>query len=669
MTVGKDVHSKSSNRSNDGCARVGTVRPLPLALAFGVLLFSPLLQAQSSARPQPSTNQPTTSQSSRDPSFLNVEDEYRPLEFQERKADATDRTPPVIIHEPLRTLARGTVEFRIRIEDESAVALATFYWRRAGTRSYTPLALDGEEGMYVARIEAKNDFEYWIEAFDEHGNGPALHGSGQSPHKAFVYDPEPEDEKDDSGRPTPGSRRTRLSGPLGISRIQSVRTAIPLQAGRGELRASGDVFAGSNFVVPASSLVAGTADLRLALGLADWLELNLSTNGRYAHMSPKGGTPGQLFSSAGNLALGARWVSPDVHGFRFAGELNVALPNPIGATGWAASPQLLAATTWSHPWVRVHGHLGYLWDNSAALLEGRWASLVPLGIGLSRYDWLSAGAAVEVPIGPFSGFVTYTLDVPFDRAHFARCNGTGCVPNPPLVPARGWQLPHRAGLGGRWQATNTLAVDLGAEFSLTRHGQGLDQEGPNASLEGYAPSVPWALNARLVWQFKASPISEWFASILPQGWAGDDRMEAEDAGDGPDADRSAANPSDDAPRDDAPREAARSDASLGDTADATESADDAEAHKDEARSPDSGSGSTILDPFSSSSTSKSVTSTEESRPIPATAPVDAAPLNPTAASSGAPAGVGESSDSEDRADGSTTPSGDAAPTVTGTELE
>lgn len=102
-------------------------------------------------------------------------------------ARAEDTRPPVITHTPVATAAPGEdVVITASIEDESEVFAPTLYFRAPGASSYTSAALARRDGVYTATVPAATDLEYWIEAYDEYGNGPAREGAPDRPHRIVL---------------------------------------------------------------------------------------------------------------------------------------------------------------------------------------------------------------------------------------------------------------------------------------------------------------------------------------------------------------------------------------------------------------------------------------------------------------------------------------------------
>lgn len=112
------------------------------------------------------------------------------LGFVSSTARAADSTAPTIEHQRITEAALyETIRFRVEINDESAIFAPSLYYRYVGEIEYRSLEMKETARAYVARIEGgevTGDLEYFLEAFDEHGNGPARDGSPKFPIRIAV---------------------------------------------------------------------------------------------------------------------------------------------------------------------------------------------------------------------------------------------------------------------------------------------------------------------------------------------------------------------------------------------------------------------------------------------------------------------------------------------------
>jgi hypothetical protein len=108
---------------------------------------------------------------------------------------ASPGATPIIVHQPLSTYSAGdsvTLRARIRSPAGKQIFSPAVFVRAAGTKELSRIALQpvaGEADVFAAQIPAtltRGDFEYYVESFDEEGNGPARVGSPEAPLRAKV---------------------------------------------------------------------------------------------------------------------------------------------------------------------------------------------------------------------------------------------------------------------------------------------------------------------------------------------------------------------------------------------------------------------------------------------------------------------------------------------------
>lgn len=104
-----------------------------------------------------------------------------------RAAAADDLLPPAIIHEPCEFYQKKKkVEIIARFRDESAIFDPKVIFR-SRSRRWTSVPFKkvrGSDDIYKTTIKSrqlKGLLEYFIEVFDENGNGPARYGSQEAP--------------------------------------------------------------------------------------------------------------------------------------------------------------------------------------------------------------------------------------------------------------------------------------------------------------------------------------------------------------------------------------------------------------------------------------------------------------------------------------------------------
>ncbi len=464
------------------------------------------------------------------------------------------RVPRIRLFAPSRAPA-GQIVLRARITTFGPLLVATLYWRYPGAPEWNPAPLDGSHSLYQTTLSADHDFEYYAEAFDDAGDPPGYAGTQAAPHRMTVFGLEkmrpfpPANRKrsrlpapppiTSPTRPRPGQRPpsgpprrrttpprtpprqarppvpgppsafelwfTRPPAPLRQSTVGRVPTALPLRAGHGEVALSGAFQETSDFLVKEGTVAGGAGAVTLRYGLLRYLELDATAAGQGSTLTLGSFSESGMAFTGSAVAL--RAVLPELGRWYFAVEGSLGLPT-IDFSALTVSPAAEVCATWDGPRLKLHASAGYRWDNSQRLLGGQWGSFIPFALGLSRYDDLAVGAAVELPLGPAVPFVEYAADVPVDRLHFARCAGSAsrCPTAPPLFPASARTLPQRAGAGIRLDFSTAVALDVGAELSLTPAARNLSDASTRVEPmpEGLAPPPPLSAWASLLVQFGGS---------------------------------------------------------------------------------------------------------------------------------------------------------------------
>jgi hypothetical protein len=118
----------------------------------------------------------------------------------------TDDKPPIIKHAHVTKAPIGeAITIHAKMEDESEIFAPSVYARAEGKTEYESFGMkhigDGWEATIPPAL-TKTNVEYFIEAFDDQGNGPAREGTPEKPIKIVVFDPA-KAPKDESKKPTP----------------------------------------------------------------------------------------------------------------------------------------------------------------------------------------------------------------------------------------------------------------------------------------------------------------------------------------------------------------------------------------------------------------------------------------------------------------------------------
>lgn len=115
-------------------------------------------------------------------------------------ARAADVSPPSITHVRVAEAPKAApFVIRANIEDESPIFAPAVYVRASGADDYVAIAMrDVGGGRFEAIVPAERMagiLEYFVEAFDELGNGPSRAGTPDAPFRVSTFDP--------SSRPLP----------------------------------------------------------------------------------------------------------------------------------------------------------------------------------------------------------------------------------------------------------------------------------------------------------------------------------------------------------------------------------------------------------------------------------------------------------------------------------
>jgi hypothetical protein len=109
------------------------------------------------------------------------------------RALAGDTIPPAILAQPSKAPAPGDpVVVEAEIVDDSGVFDPTVYWRPAGVKEFEAAQMAGEGQVFHASFlppPGAARVEYYIEAYDKEGNGPARFGAPTLPVKLDLGPP------------------------------------------------------------------------------------------------------------------------------------------------------------------------------------------------------------------------------------------------------------------------------------------------------------------------------------------------------------------------------------------------------------------------------------------------------------------------------------------------
>lgn len=139
------------------------------------------------------------------------------------KKEEQDLAPPVIVHTPLEEV-EGPAPYVVTatITDPSGVFAPTVYHRSPGDPRYASAGMEKNGDTYSASLNITPPFEYWLEAYDNFGNGPAQDGSADTPYRVkprqveladAAFAPLPPEDEFDAPR---GSKKWWLIGGAGV---------------------------------------------------------------------------------------------------------------------------------------------------------------------------------------------------------------------------------------------------------------------------------------------------------------------------------------------------------------------------------------------------------------------------------------------------------------------
>ncbi len=114
--------------------------------------------------------------------------------FTPGDAAADDMLPPQIVHEPCDTYRKGRAfVVEALFYDDSPIFDPKVVYRTRKAKEWRSASFEktADGSVFTATIKArelKGTLEYFIETFDENGNGPARYGSPEAPVRVFPAD-------------------------------------------------------------------------------------------------------------------------------------------------------------------------------------------------------------------------------------------------------------------------------------------------------------------------------------------------------------------------------------------------------------------------------------------------------------------------------------------------
>jgi hypothetical protein len=296
--------------------------------------------------------------------------------------DAPDTTPPVIQHLAITQIpGPGPVRIDFTVSDESPLFGVLFHWRHIDEPTYRQIEFpDVSARQFAAQFTVTKGFEFWIEAYDENGNGPALDGSAEKPNVVKIVKPtgapppakaeppkaeppkplpttpapstpakteptrpavilEPTEaekskpppppevkiavssapEEPPPPPPAPPILRPIAPGRFAADRTGTIYSAQNLPAGRVQLGLDGGLFSGTNFLYPGTSLFGQQGTLHVMGAVHDLVNIGAST--RFAHA--------KLSSSVTNAGTGYPLSASVMNDVTLLGRVSLPAFGPV----------------------------------------------------------------------------------------------------------------------------------------------------------------------------------------------------------------------------------------------------------------------------------------------------------------------------------------------------
>jgi len=144
-------------------------------------------------------NGPTRAGSAEVPMPVLLEEEKKVIAAPTAPTNVTIKpkgVPPAITHAAVTQALKGKpLEVNARLVGDSGVQGAAVMFRRAGDKDYKALPMGNIGGDdYTATIPASmttSDLEYYVEAYDQYGNGPARSGAPNVPYAVRITEAGP----------------------------------------------------------------------------------------------------------------------------------------------------------------------------------------------------------------------------------------------------------------------------------------------------------------------------------------------------------------------------------------------------------------------------------------------------------------------------------------------
>lgn len=259
-------------------------------------------------------------------------------------------------------------------------------------------------------------------------------------------------------------------------------------------------YLGARFLLQAQFLE--YLSMNLGLGTSN----NLNTFGRP-----------QSMLAQGDLHLGIRGHFEPSPGIYLAGDVTGFLPTSFESGGYELSatsvrPRMLLTAdfgeflprTQSGQRIGLLGHFnfGYLFDNSANLLDDRFqpTRIERFAHQISGYDYLQFGLGLEYATEYVAPFIAWNLDIPVNA------DDNICAPGAPLGCAseKGFAAyPDTLSVGLRAEPVDNLGLSAGVDIGLT-----------STDADGIPVTLPWQVVLGASWRIDPEPKVEYIETLV-----------------------------------------------------------------------------------------------------------------------------------------------------------
>lgn len=282
------------------------------------------------------------------------------------------------------------------------------------------------------------------------------------------------------------------ASPTGETGLVRVHGAEGLEPGRVRLSFALDFFRLDSFIAADNAHTSVGGTLALAFAPLEHLELWVDTR---ASSNKDARTRPELLETLGDLTLGAKGFLPATPLLAVGADAELTLLTGVGSSSFDLSASRLRLRALASADLqrargvplRAHLNAGIIFDGSGALETPTLTNAERFALGISDFNRVLIGAAVEVPLGGFTPFVEYAMEVPLGYLAtpgiivssaalrpeqtapmaVAVCNPSAGLDSGCARPAEARVLPQRLTPGVRMTAVPDLTVDFAVELGLT----------------------------------------------------------------------------------------------------------------------------------------------------------------------------------------------------------